>query len=259
MTESSRTQRDESSMTAAGKALAVLSAFESSRAVLGVSDLARLADVSKSTAHRLVQELISHGYVKRNGDRYQLSERMWELGNQVRALRPNGLRDRAMPYMAELFSESRETIHLGVLAGTEVLYLEKIHGHTAIPCQTSTGSRRPTYCTALGKAMVAFADQEAVEANMNVDFRRFTGHTYTGPGQLYRALHQVRESGIATDFEEFQVGLTCIASPILSKSGSLVGALSISSVTSRGDIRRFTPALSRATRELSARLGAADG
>lgn len=241
--------------TSVGKALNLLNAFDASRAVLGVSELASRARLPKSTAHRLLGVLVQHGYVQRVGDRYVLADRVFELGNQVRICRPNGLRERAVPFMTELFAQTRETVHLAVLRNTEVLYIEKVFGYAAVLSGTTVGTRRPAYCTALGKAILAFADAETVEANVFGSMRRHTAYTITQPGQLLSSLQRIRDEGVATDFEEWRLGLTCLAAPLTEPAtGRPVGAMSISSATTRGDIRRFTARLLHATSELSSHL-----
>ena len=247
----------EGSETSVGKALALLDAFDSSRAVLGVSELANRAHLPKSTAHRLLAVLVEHQYVQRVGDRYCLADRMFELGNQVSICRPNGLRERAIPFMAELYAETHETVHLAVLRGTDVLYLEKIFGHNTTQCGTTVGTRKPAYCTALGKAILAYADPETVQLNLAGKMQRHTPYTLTQPGRLQSSLVRIRDEGVATDFEEWHLGVTCLAAPLLDPAtGRAMAAVSISSLSSRGDIRRFSPRLRRITEMLSSRLAA---
>jgi DNA-binding IclR family transcriptional regulator len=237
--------------TSAGKALALLDAFSGPLSVLGVTALAARADIPKSTAHRLLNVLVSSGYVRRVGDRYCLTERMFEIGNQVRLCRPNGIREAAMPYLAELFAQTRQTVHLAVLSGTDVLYLHKVFGYESPRCPTLVGGRRPAYATALGKALIAFGDSKAVEANLSVRFTRFTPYTLATAGQLRRCLERVNADGMATDHEELLRGVSCVAAPILDpKSGRAVAAMSICSVGSLAE-KRHSRALLRATAELS--------
>ncbi|MET8948904.1 IclR family transcriptional regulator [Streptomyces sp. NPDC004542] len=240
------------SETSVGKALTLLDAFGGPRTVLGVSELAVRAGLPKSTAFRLLSVLLESGYVRRVGDRYSLTEHIFELGQRVSSCRPNGLRERALPFMTELYAETRETVHLGVLRGTEVLYLEKIFGHHAAPCTTSVGTRRPAYCTALGKAILAFSDSVAQEAILESPMSRHTPYTLSQPGQLSISLQRVRENGFATDLQESHLGVVCLAAPLIDRAtGRAVAALSISSTTARGDIRRYAARLSRSSETLS--------
>jgi DNA-binding IclR family transcriptional regulator len=237
--------------TSAGKALALLDAFSGQLTVLGVTALAARAEIPKSTAHRLLTVLVGRGYVRRVGDRYCLTEHMFEIGNQVRSCRPSGIRDLATPYLGELFAQTRQTVHLAVLSGTDVLYLDKVAGRDAAPCPTSIGARRPAYATALGKALLAFADPRDVEANLRVPQRRFTAHTIVGPGRLERSLDRVRLAGISTDYEELRPGVNCVAAPILDpRTKRAVAAVSVCSISPSVE-RRYQHILVRTVDELS--------
>lgn len=237
--------------TSAGKALALLDAFSGQLTVLGVTALAARADIPKSTAHRLLHVLVERGYVRRVGDRYCLTEHLFEIGNQVRSCRPSGIRELATPYLGELFAETRQTVHLAVLSGTDVLYLDKVAGRDAAPCLTSVGSRRPVYATSLGKALIAFAGPEAVEENLKVPLQRFTPYTMVSKAQFTRCIDRVRQDGIASDHEELRRGINCIAAPIINaRTGRAIAAVSLCSMSSSVE-QRFHRALLRIADELS--------
>ena len=197
--------------------------------------------------------LVAGGYVRRVGDRYCLSEHVFEMGNQVRSCRPSGIRELATPYLGELFAETRQTVHLAVLAGTDVLYLDKVAGRDATPFPTPVGARRPAYATGLGKALLAFADAETIQENLRVPFRRFTPYTLASAAQLVHCLEQVRKEGAATDHEELRRGVNCVAAPVLdSRTGHAVAAISVCSVGSSAE-RRYSRALQRVAGDLSSR------
>jgi len=238
--------------SSAAKALLLIDAFAGPRGVLGVTELAARARLSKSTAHRLLTVLMAQGFVRRVGDRYCLSEHLFELGNYVRLCRPNGLRHRAMPFLAELFAQTHQTIHLAVLRGTEVLYVEKLFGHDPAPCDTAIGARRPAYATALGKAMIAFSPPEIINRNLSVDFKRITPFTIVQPTQLGHALDRVRNSGYATDHEEYRLGVNCLAAPIRDpQTGAVIAGLSVCSMSSIDLERRFSRLLIKVANEIS--------
>lgn len=249
-----RSARHRNSDTSVGKALALLDVFAGPRAVLGVSELAERTGLPKSTAHRLLMVLLGHGYLRRRGDRFALADHVFELGQQTSFCRPNGLRELALPFMSELYAETRDTVHLAVLRGSEVLYLEKLFGHRAGPCPTKAGMRMPAYCTALGKAMLAYSDATTQESVMSIPIVRRTPYTISNPTQLSRSLQRVRSDGFATDLEESHVGITCLAVPLRDRAGKVTAALSISSITPRGDIRRHAARLLRTGEEIASRL-----
>jgi DNA-binding IclR family transcriptional regulator len=188
------------------------------------------------------------------GDRYCLGEHVFEMGNQVRTCRPSGIRELATPYLGELFAETRQTVQLAVLSGTDVLYLDKVAGRDAARCPTSIGARRPAYATGLGKALLAFSDAETVQENLRVPFRRFTPNTLA-PAQLVGCLERVQQEGAATDHEELRRGVNCVAAPVIDpRTGRAIAAISVCSVSSSAE-RRYHRALRRITDELSSRHG----
>lgn len=237
--------------TSAGKALALLDALGGPRAVMGVSELAQIVGLPKSTAHRLLMVLIESGYVRRAGDKYALSTRAFELGNQVAVARANGLRDRAMPVLTELYAQTREAIHLAVPADASVLYVEKLFGPESVRINTAIGMRRPQYATALGKSMLAFTEPSTA-GSMQARYYRFTAFTIASPDLLGRALDRVRQEGYATDFEETFLGVSCIAVPVLDRrTQQPVAALSLSAGAVGRSVLRYKGVMLKAAEQLS--------
>jgi DNA-binding IclR family transcriptional regulator len=215
--------------TSAGKALAVLDAFRGSGVLLGVTQIAERAHVPKSTAHRLLAVLVERGYIARIGVRYRLGRATFELGNMVAECRPRSLRALAMPYMTDLYATLHATVHLAVLDGSDVLYVDKIYGHHGVDVPSRVGGRVPALCTALGKAMLAHSSKEVIAHALNLPVPRLTQRTVITPSLLCSALAQARETGIAYDREGSSLGAQCLAAPILCPTtGEVLGALSVS-------------------------------
>lgn len=241
---------DSSPSNAASRTLALLSAFNGSRAVLGVTELANRAAVPKSTAHRLLAVMLQHGYIKRDGNRYRLAEHVFELGS--RAAGPRGLRDRAVPYMMELHHETLAVVHLAILHDDQVLYLEKMFGHGGWPCPTKIGGRNPAHCTALGKALLSRSHDDIVENVVRRGLTRLTEKTVGTPGAFYRELSRAQDDGVASEFEQCQLGLACVAAPIIEKHSQLpIAALSISAPTVRFNAARLAYRVRKAADALS--------
>jgi DNA-binding IclR family transcriptional regulator len=242
--------------TSVSKALQLLDAFRLAGPSLGVSELARRAGVPKSTAFRLLAYLEQGGYVERTGTDYRLGWRLFELGNRVHHCRPRGLRDLALPYLSELYVSTGNVVHLGVLEGNDVVYLEKIHGHRAVRTPTTVGGRMPAACVGLGKAMLAFTDPGTARRVVTAGLERRTPYSIAEPGRFLHELGRVRTNGIAFDREEAALGLTCVAAPILVE-GRAVAAISVS-----GSTTRFNPSVNaahvrRAAAQISAEYTAA--
>lgn len=240
------------SRSSSARTLNILAAFAGSRPILGVSELAAKTGVPKSTTHRILSALVDFGYVRRVGDRYSLAEPAFVLGNGLWACRPGGFREQAIPHMIDLSGYTKGTVHLAIPDGsTSIIHIEKIFAKDCPPCPSTIGSRRPTHCTALGKALLAFSAESAL-ASLAPRLRRFTPGTRTTVETLAKDLQRVRHAGVATDFEEFQTGVCCVAVPIVDHRNRIaVGALSICATPDRMNVKRFSAYLLRAAETLS--------
>jgi len=236
--------------TSVTKALTLLDAFRRVGPVAGVSDLARTTGLPKSTAFRLLNQLAASGFLIRQGTDYQLAQHVFELGNCVPMCTPGDLRSIAAPFMSDLFLSSRTVLHLAVLDGTDVLYLDKIQGNTTVRVPTVVGGRIPASCSALGKAMLPFGHRHVIEAILQDGLRRRTRHSIAAPGLFGKELAQVREMGVAFDREEAALGLTCVASPII-WNGRAIAAISTSGPTGRFDPAALAARVKNAANEIS--------
>jgi DNA-binding IclR family transcriptional regulator len=239
--------------TSVGKAISLLDAFDRP-GVIGVSELSRSAGLPKSTAYRLLQILEEWQLVERSGHRYRLGARLFELGNRVAYCTPRNLRDTAHPFLAELYELSHETVHLAVLNGTDVLYLEKLHGHNPVRCPSTIGGRVPAYSTALGKAILAYSEHQAVSDVLTRQLIPRTPHTVVLPRLFIDQLRGTRASGVAFDREEASIGLTCVAAPILDRRKTPVAAISLSGPTNRFRPEEYANAIRRVATLIGGKL-----
>ena len=235
--------------TSIGKALALLEAFPDDVASVGVTELARRSGVAKATAFRLLAQLERRGYVERVGDGYALGRRLFELGNRVGPCRPRGLREVALPYLTEVYERTRRTVHLAVLDGSDVLYVEKLPVH-GMRTPTRVGARVAASCTALGKAQLALGDGGAVEDLLRAGLRPRTPYSIAAPGAFTAELARIRADGVAYDREEAALGLACVAVPIV-RGERVLGAVSVSGPAS-DELDGVTPWLRRAAAAVAA-------
>lgn len=140
------------------RAFSVLAAFGDQRSSVSLGDLAERTGLPKGSLHRLCAQLVAQGAVERTEHGYRLGLRMFELGSQVPALRR--LRDLAVPYMAELHTTTKCSVHLTVLAGTDSIVLNAVAGQASVRHWTPVGGRRSLVSTASGKTLLAFAPEE---------------------------------------------------------------------------------------------------
>lgn len=239
------------SSTSVGKALHLLDSFRNAGPTLGVTELARRAGVPKSTAFRLLAYLEQGGFVERAGTNYRLAWRLFELGNRVQHCRPRGLRDVAVPHMSDLHARTNHTVHLAVLEGSDIIYLEKIHGKNSVRTPTNVGSRVPAACTGLGKSILAMSDPETVQRVLREGLTRRTPYTIVDPNRFLAELAAVRANGVAIDREEAALGLSCVAAPIMVK-GEVIGAVSMSLPSARLNPATNVPLIRRTAENIAA-------
>lgn len=233
---------------AVDKAISLLVALGDEAGVgSGVSELARRARMSKSTAYRVLGMLERNGVVEREGTNYRLGERLHHLGRAVYAPEAESVRDVLLPHLADLYESTRETVHLAMLHGGHVVYLAKLYGHRTPLVPSRIGGKRPAHATAVGKVLLAY-DMDATEQALSEPLRRFTDRTVTDPDALLAELAAIRRSGVAFDDEEYQPGLACVAAPVLDRRGRAVAALSVAG--RRGQID--TQSLSTQARQIAA-------
>lgn len=218
--------------TVLGKVVAVLQAFRVEDTAVPLAELVRRTGLPKGTAHRIAGDLVTHRLLDKDARGYRLSGALFELG--LRASAERTLLDVAMPFLQDLYERTHETVHLGVLEGTEVVYVAKIGGHRQARSPSRTGGRMPVHCTAIGKALLAHADADLQRDILSRPLERRTPHTIVAPGILRRQLDAVMETGVAFELEESASGLLCVAAPVLDiDSGEAVAAISIAGPTGR--------------------------
>lgn len=231
------------------KVFLILDCFRSGEATLTLTELANRSGVPKSTVHRLTATLVEWGALERVYGEFRLGLRLFELGGMVP--RWHIVREAALPFMEDLFESTHETVHLGILDGSHVVYLEKIRGHRAPPIISRCGGRLPAHCTGIGKALLAFASDEMREFALAEPLQSCTPHTITQPSVLRAELDATIARGYAIDREEVTLGLQCVAAPVLNHRGQSVAALSVTVPTARFDAERLAPAVRTAARGLA--------
>lgn len=231
---SKRKSAERYSVRAVERALSILK-------ILSVEESANLTTISRriglpqSTAFRLLTTLVAQGYVEQpSGDfHYRLGVECLALGDAF--LKASDLRQRSEECLAALRDRCGETVHLAVLEGEEVVYLLKLPGLHPIGLMSSrAGGRAPLYCTALGKALLAYLNPESgLPAFLKKGrLKRFTPTTLTSLRSLEIDLKKTRKRGYALDNEEHEPGVACIAAPIFGHAG-LLAAVSASGPAAR--------------------------
>ncbi|WP_156935190.1 IclR family transcriptional regulator [Pseudonocardia spinosispora] len=225
-----------------GKVQLILETFGPDDEHLSLSEIARRSGVAKASVHRLAQELLRWGLLERRGSDYRLGMRLFEIGQRVP--RQRIIREAARPYMEDLYQATNETIHLAVLDGLEVFYLEKVSGHGQITRPSRVAGRMPLHCTATGKALLAFGARTVLDEVLTTPFERVTPHTVSTPGLLMQELARARELGYAVEREQTRIGFLSVAIPLAGSSGATIAALSVTAPVFRADVTKFAGLLS---------------
>jgi IclR family KDG regulon transcriptional repressor len=240
------------------KAGELLTLFDREHNEWGVREVAVKLEMAKSSAHDLMSSLAKLGFLTKTEDnRYRLGWRLVTLSETL--LATTELRKESHAVLEDLAMEYQETIHLAILDDTQAVYVDKLEGRQAVRVElTSLGARLYAHCSALGKVLLAFKDEEQVRSIIKTaGLPRFTDHTITDEEDLIQNLVKIRKQGFAYDLEEILPDLCCVAAPIYDHSGNVIAAISMSIPAFR--FRRsqtdFRDGVIRAAKNISKRLG----
>lgn len=193
---------------------------------LTLAQVVRRTGLPRSSAHRMLDRLVQLRWLRRDGRDYELGMRLVELGSL--AVHQDRLHKAATPLLHELHRATGLVVHLAVLDGTDVVYLDKIGDRMVAAIPTRVGGRQPAHCSAVGKAILAYgAEPDAVDLTV-----RKTRYSITSPAQWVTELAKVRAHGVAFDREESLPGFGCVAASI-GGPGEAVAAVSVCGPVSR--------------------------
>lgn len=216
-----------------GKALDVIEAVAASDSPQRFKDLLEKVDQPRGTLHRQISNLVSEGLLTLRADHfYELGPRLLHLAS--RAWAGNSFRQIAEPHLAALHQKTGETVHLGILQGTGVIYLDKVESRQTVRMHSQIGNSSPCYCTGVGKAALSALAPDETERRIGaINFRRYTPSTIAGAGELLAEIEAIRREGTAYDREEHERGIHCVAAPLYNADRSVVGGLSVTAPSYR--------------------------
>jgi IclR family KDG regulon transcriptional repressor len=220
-------QSAQSMVSVVERAMALLDSFGTERSVIGVSELARRAGLPKSTTHRLLGVLLRCGMLARQGDGYRWGPRLHEIADRLDCRYPAELREKLLPYLADAYVLTRQTVTLGVLRDREVLAVGVLKGRRPLAVPPAKSQRCPLHCTAVGKVLLAYAPDAVQRRVLSDDLPAFTPLTITSGAALAIELERVRRRGVAFCNEEAAFGVRAVAVPIFGANRSVVAALGI--------------------------------
>ena len=245
-------------LSSVAMAVRLLKSFSEGEAEIGVTSLSRRLGVAKSTVYRLASTLVSEGLLEQNPEteKYRLGMSLFALGALVRQ-RMNVATD-ARPFLFHLREATGETVHLAILEGPDIVFVLNLESNHAIRMRADLGARKPAFCTAEGRAMLAFQPQDVVNDVLGRRLVPRTPKTIIDAGQIRAALEEVRALGFATEDEQSELGMRSVAAPIRNANGRVVAAIGLAGPIQRLSdeaLASFAPLVADAARTISARLG----
>jgi DNA-binding IclR family transcriptional regulator len=218
--------------TAVQRALSVLEQLDSSRRGLNISEISRQLEIPKSSAHVIVVTLERLGYVQRKPDslNYRLGLKAYGLGRGM--MKNLSIAEVALPHLRVLVDQIHLPAHLAIPDGDQGVFIQKVDAPGLIKIDTYVGRRMDLHCTGVGKVILAYGAEEAVERTLAKQvYIRHTRNTITSSRALRRELARVRQLGYAVDDEEEELAVRCVAVPVFHPNRRFAAALSVVGTT----------------------------
>lgn len=202
------------SIRAVERALDVLMCFTNQTPELTMTQISGLIGINKSTVHRLLATLEGKRFVERDAVTgvYKPGIRLLQMA--FLTMENNDLRRLAAPFLHNLCDQFRENVNLSILDGADVVYVDAIESSQRVKLAAAPGQRLPAFCTASGKAILAFLPEENIKHILERGMPGYTQNTLTSPELFFENIRQVRELGFAISIQEFEDGINAIAAPI---------------------------------------------
>ncbi|HEY2669277.1 MAG TPA: IclR family transcriptional regulator [Rugosimonospora sp.] len=243
------------SPSAIAKLVAVAEALTEQRRL---SRIANTAGLPISTVHRILQELVAHGWVREGEEHdYVLGPGLIRLAS--RAADGSDLARAARPALRALCERTGYTVHFAVRQGDEAVYIDKLEGRGAYGMRSRVGATLLLHCTAIGKAILAaLPDDEVRRIAARSGLPPRMPHTLTTAESLLANLVSVRARGWALDDEENMPRVRCVGAAVVNHVAEPIGGVSVSGLSfdiARAQVARLAPMVVRTAREVSAALG----
>jgi len=215
------------SVRAVERALDILLCFSKDKPILSLTEIAEQVGMHKSTIHRLLATLESKHFITRDktSGLYQLGFLFIELSSIM--LHGLDVQRWALPYLQQLSEQSGETVDLAVLDNGHVTYLQVVESSQRVKIAAAVGEQLPAFCTASGKAFLAYLPEEYVHRNFNQGLTKYTEHTPVSLENLSQSLRETRQRGFAISEQEYEKDINAVAAPIMDANGFPILAIAI--------------------------------
>ncbi len=210
-----------------GKAMAVLDIVASSAEPPRFTHILSRSGEPRGTLHRRLSHLVEEGLLNQRPDlSYELGYKLLKFAS--RAWAGNEFRKIAEPHLRNLHKQTDETVHLGVLRDNQVIYLDKVEGTQSVRMYSQIGNASPVYCTGVGKAALSVLPADEFDRCVGaIQFHKYTESTLLDVEALRVEVGTIRQTGIAYDLEEHEVGIRCVAAPIRSLDSAFFAGVSV--------------------------------
>src|SRR5512135_2160340 len=207
-----RKDKSEYIIQAVSHALDLLEQFHDDVDELGVTELSKRLKLHKNNVFRLLATLESRNYIEQNKvtENYRLGLKTLELGQTF--VKQMGLLRQSRPVLEWLVRQCNETSYIAILKDFDIIYLDAVETDLTVRVVTRVGSRLPAYCSAAGKAQLAYLSEEELENYFSgKEMKRFTQNTITNVDEMKKELKKITEQGFSIDNEELDTGVRCVA------------------------------------------------
>lgn len=204
----------------------------------GINELARALGISTNTVYRILRRLTERGYTEQDpSGGYHLSTQFFSLG--MRLYNRFDLRIRARPHLERLAEETHKTAQIHVPDKNRVMVLDCVSPQAEFFLATTPGSRFHYHPNAFGKVILAFMDPAIVKSLVPRKLPAMTPHTLTSRRDLLAQLQKIRQTGVAYDCEEYNLGFFCIGAPVFDVTGKVVAGIGVTGVLQKDTHARF--------------------
>ncbi|WP_396656529.1 IclR family transcriptional regulator [Microbacterium sp.] len=218
--------RGSAGLSVLSRHLRILESFDAWHPFLTLSEIAQAADLPRSSTHRLVAELEKEGLLERLPDRtYRLGVRLWEFASRTPGA--VGLREIARPWLGAVHERVRQHTQLGVLSGTDVLYIERMSTRDAVVNATLIGGRIPVHASSIGLVLLANADPGLIDQVAEGQLKVYTERTPHTATELRAILRRVRGDGHAVTDGYIHLASRGIAVPVMGPDGTVYAGMGV--------------------------------
>lgn len=247
-----------SNMSSVENALKILESFSIDKSEKRVTEISNELNIGKSSVSRLLKTLHSRGYVKKDPEtqKYSLGTKILTLYSSL--MSQMEVVKEAHPILEHLAKETKESVQLAELEGSNVIYMEQIKSSFPIQIFAHIGRINPIHCTSSGKLLLAYQDIETIENILSNDLKKYTSSTITDKLILKKQLLEIRSLGYCYIENEFIDGIVSIAAPIYDYNNKVIAAVSLVGPIQRINTDKVKPYINKvvqAAKQISNKMG----